>query len=162
MKKYVKIILIVFIIVNTLLINVSYGICNTLRTYKRVSAVRLTLGNGQVLNDFTVDRNDIISENGTLDYLQTQEAKKLELIFVIDTNTSDLDAEKAIIENAISNFATFYEKDTSKLSIGIIGFNDEYKNYDNDDDFNYNLKNYKDNLSEIEEELNNLSSMRKS
>lgn len=161
MKKCVKIILIMLIIIISLMSTASYGICNTVRANKRVSAVKLTLANGQVLDDFTVDRKDIVSVDGTLDYMQVGQAKKLELIFVVDTDTTDLNAEKAIVEEAILSFSTFYEKDTSKLEIGIIGFNDEYKDYDNDADFNYELKNYQYNSATIQQELDNLSPMRK-
>lgn len=161
MKKCIKLILIIFVIISFFSSTDSYGICNTIRSSKRVTAVRLTLQNGQVIDDFRVEEKDIVSPDGTLDDSQIGQAKNLELIFVVDTNSADLDGEKNVITTAISNFATFFEKDTSKLNIGIIGFCDDYKNYDSDEDFNYELKNYKNDVETIANELNNLQSMRK-
>ena len=160
MRKFVKLILAIFIILNILLSSNSYAICNTVRADNRVTAVRLTLQNGQILHEFTVDEKDVVSPDGTLDNVQIQNAKKLELIFIVDTDTSDLNAEKSIVENAIGNFANFYKNDTSKLNIGIIGFDNNYKNYTNSDDFNYQLKNYASDSSTIQNELDNLSSSR--
>lgn len=161
LKKIVKIILIIIIIMNALLITKSYGICNTIRADKRISAVRLTLASGQVLCSAIVSKKDVISDFGTLDFTQVGNAKNLDLIFVIDTNTDDLAGEKAIVNNAISNFSTLYTADASKLRIGILGFNDEYKEYENEEDFAYELKNYEDDSDGIEEELNNLETVRK-
>lgn len=160
-KKFVKNILIIIIIMNALLVTKSYGICNTIRADKRISAVRLTLANGQVLCSAIVSKKDVISDLGTLDFTQVDNAKDLDLIFVIDTNTEDLTGEKEVVKNAISNFSTLYTADASKLRIGILGFNDEYKEYENEEDFTYELKNYEDNSDEIEEELNNLETVRK-
>ncbi len=159
-KRYVKIILITILIMNAILVTKSYGICNTIRADKRISAVRLTLANGQVLCSAIVKRKDIISDIGTLDFTQVNNAKDLDLIFVIDTNTDDLEGEKTIVKNAISNFSTLYTANATKLRIGILGFNDEYKEYENEEDFTYELKNYEDNSDEIQEELNNLETVR--
>lgn len=159
-KRYVKIILITILIMNAILVTKSYGICNTIRADKRISAVRLTLANGQVLCSAIVNRKDIISDIGTLDFTQVNNAKDLDLIFVIDTNTDDLEGEKTIVKNAISNFSTLYTANATKLRIGILGFNDEYKEYENEEDFTYELKNYEDNSDEIQEELNNLETVR--
>ena len=52
MKKCIKLVLIIFVIISFFSSTVSYGICNTIRSSKRVTAVRLTLQNGQVINDF--------------------------------------------------------------------------------------------------------------
>ena len=95
MRKFVKLILAIFIILNILLSSNSYAICNTVRADNRVTAVRLTLQNGQILHEFTVDEKDVVSPDGTLDNVQIQNAKKLELIFIVDTDTSDLNAEKS-------------------------------------------------------------------
>ena len=160
MKKCIKLVLIIFVIISFFLSTVSYGICNTIRSSKRVTAVRLTLQNGQVINDFRVEEKDVVLPDGSLDSSQIGQAKNLDIIFVVDTDTSDLDGEKSVIANAISNFETFYKNDTSKLRIGIIGFGDDYKDYDNEDDFNYELKNYKEDFSTIKEEYTNLESMR--
>lgn len=157
-KKYIRIILIIVLIMNIYLTTNSYGICNTMRTDKRITAAKLTLENGQVLCNFTVSRKASGSSNGVLDYVQTRDVKSLELIFVIDTDTDDLDSEKAIVTNAISSFANLYEKNTSKLKIGIIGFDDEYRVYDNK--ISYKLKNYSDNSEEIQKELDKLSAIR--
>ena len=160
MKKCIKLVLIIFVIISFFSSTVSYGICNTIRSSKRVTAVRLTLQNGQVINDFKVDEKDVVLPDGSLDSSQIGQAKNLDIIFVVDTDTSDLDGEKSVIANAISNFETFYKNDTSKLRIVIIGFGDDYKDYDNEDDFNYELKNYKEDFSTIKEEYTNLESMR--
>ena len=79
LKKIVKIILIIIIIMNALLITKSYGICNTIRADKRISAVRLTLASGQVLCSAIVSKKDVISDLGTLDFTQVDNAKDLDL-----------------------------------------------------------------------------------
>ena len=159
-KRYVKIILITILIMNAILVTKSYGICNTIRADKRISAVRLTLANGQILCNSILKRKYIISDIWTLDFTQVNNAKDLDLIFVIDTNTDDLEGEKTIVKNAISNFSTLYTANATKLRIGILGFNDEYKEYENEEDFTYELKNYEDNSDEIQEEENNLEPVR--
>lgn len=154
-KRVTTIILILFLISMIFVGNTSYAICNTIRAKKEISAVKLTLSDGQVLYNFKVKQSD--TNTGVLNPTQVQKAKNLDLIFLIDTQTSNLNAEKEIVKTAISSFKTFYIRSgLSKVNVGIIGFND---NHLSDTEFSsktFNLKNMGSQESEINDELNNL------
>ena len=155
MLKKVTVILIVLIIINMIfLTQSSYAICNTVRMKKEISAVKLTLSNGQVLYNFGVKEK--ASNSITLNPTQVTKVKNLDIIFLIDTQTSNLEAEKNVAKTAINSFKNYYSNNLSKLNVGIIGFNDNEMAKEEHEKTSYSLKNIATDETKINEELTNL------
>ena len=80
------------------------------------------------------------------------------MIFLIDTDSSDLNAEKNIVKTAIDSFKNLYlDNGLSKLSVGIIGFNNNSMSSSEFSGQTLNIKNIASQESEIINELNNLN-----
>ena len=155
MLKKVTVILIVLIIINMIfLTQSSYAICNTVRMKKEISAVKLTLSNGQVLYNFGVKEKS--SNSITLNPTQVTKVRDLDIIFLIDTQTSNLGAEKNVAKTAINSLKNYYSNNLSKLSVGIIGFNDNEMTKEEHEKASYSLKNVATDEIKINEELTNL------
>lgn len=161
MLKRITIILIVLILINILFINQnSYAICNTVRMKKEISAVKFTLSNGQVLYNFGVKEN---SSNSTLlNTSQVADAKALDIIFLIDTQTSNLVAEKQVIQTAKESFKNYYSNNLPKLSIGIINFNNNEMSKEEHNRTVYKVKNVATEEDKIDEEIANLQNTNRS
>ena len=157
MLKKVTTIIITIILIGLVFTNQKcYAICNTIRAKKEISAINLTLSNGQTLYDFEVKQSGISS--GVLNPAQLQNTRSLDLIFLIDTDSSDLDAEKNIVKTAIDSFKNLYlDNGLSKLSVGIIGFNNNSMSSSEFSGQTLNIKNIASQESEIINELNNLN-----
>ena len=155
MLKKVTVILIVLIIINMILLTQSsYAICNTVRMKKEISAVKLTLSNGQVLYNFGVKEKS--SNSITLNPTQVTKVRDLDIIFLIDTQTSNLEAEKNVAKTAINSFKNYYSNNLSKLNVGIIGFNDNEMAKEEHKKASYSLKKVATDETKINEELTNL------
>ncbi len=119
-KRLTNFIVIIFIVSNFILLlpNKSYGICNTVRFSKEISAVRLTLANGQILYDTKIDKKTVDLNNLTSDSY-----KNLNIIFVIETENG-LEENKQSIKSFIEKVYLLYGKNENKVQIGIVPFRD--------------------------------------
>lgn len=160
LKKVITISSILILINMILFVPNSYAICNTIRMKKEITAVKLTLSDGQVLYNFDVKTKD--SNSTMLDTSQVAQARSLDIIFLIDTKTSNLNAEKSVVQTALNSFKDYYSNNLSKLSIGIIGFNDNEMEEEKHEKAGYELKNFATDESKINEELINLQNTNRS
>lgn len=148
MKKAVSLICILFIITNLIFFipNTSYGICNTFRFSKEVSAVQLILANGNILYNLKVDK-DIKAQQK----VSSNSYKNLNLVFMIETE-DEIYQNKSTITSFINKIYELYGDSANKLSIAIIPFSENGSN-----NYSYyqteNL--YKSNKEEVLNEINN-------
>ena len=122
MKKIMKLISMMFIAVSSLILmsNQAYGICNTIRFSKEVSAVQLILADGRVLYDIKIDKNIPSQPDNTL---KETSYKNLNLIFVVETQNGVAE-NKASITQFINQIYTLYGDNASKIKMGIVPFQD--------------------------------------
>jgi len=121
-KRKIKLISVIFVIVCVLILmsNQSYGICNTIRFSKEVSAVQLILADGRVLYDIKVNKNIPSQPDETL---KETSYKNLNLIFVVETENGVAE-NKASISQFINQIYTLYGDNASKIKMGVVPFQD--------------------------------------
>lgn len=120
MKRKIELIIIVFVIFCILILmsNQSYGICNTIRFSKEVSAVQLILADGRMLYDIKVDKNVNDQQN-----LRETSYKNLNLVFVVETENGVAE-NKASVAQFINQIYALYGDNDSKIKMGIVPFKD--------------------------------------
>ena len=121
MKRRIGIFLVLCIIASLIVFLVpsnSYAICNTVTFTKEVTAVQLTLADGSIFSNMSIDRN--INTQPTL---LPNNFKSLKLMFVLDTENG-IEQNKLSIADFIEKIYGLYENNTSKIQMGITGFKD--------------------------------------
>lgn len=128
--------------------NRAYGICNTFNFKKKLSAVQLTLANGQIIHDIRVDKN---LTNQTA--LTAENYKDLKLVFILEDEDSiyyNRDKIKGFINKIYDYYGVYGEQ---KIKIGITTFSEQA--IDDQDDSENNI--YNSNKDEILNKIDNLS-----
>lgn len=119
MKKVIEILICVIFIVSifyTVIPNKVYGICNTVRFTKEVSAVQLILADGTVLDDARIEKS-INSQTSIL----PNAYKNLDMIFIVRTENG-IEQNKTAVSKFVEKIYELYQGNTSRIRMGIIPF----------------------------------------
>lgn len=156
MKKMIKILICAIFIVSSFtafIPNKVYGICNTVRFTKEVSAVQLILADGTVLDDARIEKS-VPSQTNIL----PNAYKDLDMIFIVKTDNG-IEQNKTAVSKFVEKIYELYQGNTSRIKMGIIPFEecsqDELDARGEDVDVDQNI--LKNNKEEILNEISNLN-----